>query len=290
MVTLYPFHYVKMFMYLVQAISSGYKGSRMRTGHMLTTLLHFRKKLFPLKIICVAILMVFPCSCNTPVEDSKVSASNPETKLITRRRADGTVSSFSEVNEAGYIHGKRLTFFADGKTVSSKLYYKNGSRHGPATYYYKNGQVSLFVEFIDGKREGIARRYYDDGKLLSESIWENDFPMPGLKEYNRDGTTIITEPEIHFTETDLLERSSKVLLQISCTPNNKKIKYYIPDKVNGKTSRIYIISENGSTTREFYVPRGTILDKELLFIVEYPTGLRNKLVKYLPYHLVINNK
>jgi antitoxin component YwqK of YwqJK toxin-antitoxin module len=110
-------------------------------------------------------------------------ASDPE--LVVKRRGDGTISSVNQVNELGQVDGTRVTYFPDGKTVYSKLSFRNGIKHGLAVTYYNNGQVFEMATFENGEKHGPQRKFYKTGELLAEYDYEHGHALPGLKEYTR---------------------------------------------------------------------------------------------------------
>jgi hypothetical protein len=215
-------------------------------------------------------------------------ASDPE--LVVKRRGDGTISSVNQVNELGQVDGTRVTYFPDGKTVYSKLSFRNGIKHGLAVTYYNNGQVFEMATFENGEKHGPQRKFYKTGELLAEYDYEYGHALPGLKEYTQEGALIKEYPEVQFREIDHLAARSRIDLEISCTWKKGKMKYFVLQKEEGKISRIYLITENGSTTMQFYLPPGEALDKQVDILAEIPTDLGNILVLERSYQLSVVHK
>jgi antitoxin component YwqK of YwqJK toxin-antitoxin module len=140
--------------------------------------------------------VIFSCS-QSPDEKEDVAGENkPET--VVKRRDDGTISSVNQVNAYNRVYGIRATYYKDGKTLYSKHTFSHGVKQGPATWYYTNGQVFKQTNFEEGKRHGLTRIYYKDGKLSGEFESEHGIVLPGLKEYNKDGTLVTSYPDVKF--------------------------------------------------------------------------------------------
>jgi hypothetical protein len=215
------------------------------------------------------------------------SESKPET--VVKRRADGTVSSVNQVNDNNRVHGIRATYYEDGKTIYSKQTFNHGRKQGPATWYYKSGQVFKQTNFEEGKRHGLTRVYYKSGKLSAEFESEQGIVLPGLKEYNKDGTLVTSYPDVQFREIDLLAAKSRVDLEICCTKKRSGVKFYILNSKNGKTDRVYLITKNDSALLQFYVKPGEVLQREVNILAEIPTELGNTLARRYSYQLSVSN-
>ena len=49
----------------------------------------------------------------------------------------------------------------------------NSDKPGTVTYYYKNGKASLIGHYRLGNRNGVVKRYHDNGQLYKSQVWEN---------------------------------------------------------------------------------------------------------------------
>jgi hypothetical protein len=228
-------------------------------------------------------------SCFHAQEREAESTENPEAEIVVKRRDDGTRSSVNQVDEEGRVHGVRVTYYPDGKSIYSKNTYNHGKKEGPSIRYYHNGQVFEHNNFKDGKKQGPDLKYYKDGSLLSECVFEKGIVLPGLKEYDTDGTLIISYPEIHFREIDLLASRSRLDLEIYCPDKNRGIRYFLLDRGQGESGRTYLISEKSSAIMQFYVKPGEILDRQIELIAEIPTDLGNIMARKLSYHVKVTN-
>lgn len=240
-----------------------------------------------MKSVLLLLLIPLCLSCNHSKlpDESSVPDSEPET--IVKRRNDGTISSVNQVNEFGMVHGVRLRYYGDGKTLYSKQSYSQGRKQGPAIWYYKNGQVFRQSNFEDGKRHGRTRIYYKDGSLSAEYEAEHGNILPGLKEYTEDGTLLSTYPEIQFREYNFLASKNRLDLEIYCTKNRSGVKFFILHEKDGETSRVYLITEHDSALLQYYVNPGEVLNRRVEILAEIPTELGNVLARKYSYQLSI---
>ena len=80
--------------------------------------------------------------------------------------------------------------------------------------------------------------------------------MPGLKEYSREGTIVTSYPDIIFKEEDHLATHNRMDLIISCSEKGIGVRYYLLPSKEDMHDRIYLISERGSASMQFYIKPG----------------------------------
>lgn len=229
----------------------------------------------------------FACSRNPEKTKEADKAYTP--KVLVKKRDDGTLSSVNQIDEDGIVHGIRETYYADGKTKNSRIIFNHGKKNGPSIKYYMNGQIFRESIYVDGKKQGPEMKYYKDGKTMSELSYKDDRPLPGLKEYTMEGALITTYPDVEFKEIDKLESRNKIEVEMICSRKSSRVNFYILSHKNGQTSRVYLITERGKASLEFYILPGRKLDKKIDILVEIPTDLGNTLVRELSYHLIAEN-
>jgi antitoxin component YwqK of YwqJK toxin-antitoxin module len=242
-----------------------------------------------LHIALASLILMVNFSCNHSSRQDRGSKGKNEPRVITKRRDDGTLSSVNQVDEEGRVNGVRVTYYADGKSIHSKLTFSHGIKEGPSIRYYKNGQIFEHTGFKNGEKDGPTRKYYKDGKLLSECTYKNGDVEPGLKEYNEDGTLITSYPEIRFREISHLASRDRIDLEVYCTERNRGVKYFLLDQTGVGNERTYLISEHSSAMMQYYVKPGDALDKKIEILAEIPTELGNVMAKKLYYHLQVSN-
>lgn len=72
----------------------------------------------------------------------------------------------------GVPHGERKTFYPDGSPCSIESW-ENGRQNG-TTVIFQNGERYAEIPYLDGKKNGIERRYADGYNLSQEVTWYND--------------------------------------------------------------------------------------------------------------------
>ncbi len=146
------------------------------------------KKLLP--ILLIFIFSAGTITCSSDQKKSNAGKEEHQSSMVKKRRDDGTLSSINPVDEDRYVHGVKTNFYEDGKTIHSKISYEHGRKHGPAIWYYKNGQIYEHTNFIYGRKNGLTKRYYDTGELMEELTYDTGKELPGKKKYTREGNQI----------------------------------------------------------------------------------------------------
>ena len=161
----------------------------------------------------IILLSLICLSCQHDSGSENTHPSDPQQDILAKRRTDGTLSSVNQIDEMGIVHGLRVTYYSDGKTVYSKLTLNHGIKNGPFIRYYKNGQIFEHTGYKDGKKHRLTRKYYKNGSLMAEYKYSNGIILPGLKEYHEDGTLVSGYPEILFQVEDHLEARNRLDLK-----------------------------------------------------------------------------
>lgn len=143
-----------------------------------------------IQLLAIFTLVTGTVACSSENENSADGNTDEQSSMVRKRRDDGTLSSMNPVDTDGYVHGVKINFYEDGRTIHSKVSYDHGRKHGPAIWYYKNGNVYEQVNFVYGRKNGLTKRYYDTGELMEEFTYDTGEELPGKKKYNRDGSLI----------------------------------------------------------------------------------------------------
>ncbi|MEN8156950.1 MAG: hypothetical protein ABFS10_08370 [Bacteroidota bacterium] len=143
-----------------------------------------------INLLIILSLVVSTVGCDQGNSGKTKSSSKDQPKIVKKRRDDGTLSSAGQVDAEGYLHGIKVNYYEDGKTVHSKVTYEHGRKQGAALWYYKNGQVHEHTNFHYGRKQGLTKKYYDTGQLMEELTYEQGEELPGKKSYNRSGELI----------------------------------------------------------------------------------------------------
>lgn len=69
-------------------------------------------------------------------------------------------------------HGRDIHYFLTGQ-ASAIEWYRDGRLDGKASYWHENGALQGEIVYRNGLADGLARTWYDDGRLESERLWKN---------------------------------------------------------------------------------------------------------------------
>lgn len=242
-----------------------------------------------MKKSCLLLTILMCFSCNHTSENKEVSGIDKTPNTVVKKRDDGTLSSVNQVDEEGKVHGVRVTYFADGKTIYTKFTFKHGKKHGPSIRYYNNGQIYEHASFENGEKHGLTKKYHKNGKLAAEFEYNRGIAMVGLKEYDKEGKLINSYPTVEFKELNHLASHDRIDLEIQCSKPYNGTKYFLVNGKNEKANRTYLITEKGNALIQFYVRPGETLNKRVEIMAEIPTEQGNVYVKRYSHSLNARN-
>ena len=85
-----------------------------------------------------------------------------------------TIDSSDLVERNGVFYKKFMSVPFTSRTRGiQKATYKDGKRHGPFEWYYKNGQLRGEETYKDGKLSGPSESYHKNGQLLGKSTYKD---------------------------------------------------------------------------------------------------------------------
>ncbi|MEQ8626823.1 hypothetical protein [Ekhidna sp.] len=87
----------------------------------------------------------------------------------------------------GQKHGTSYLFHDDGETILLAMPYENGEREGVSKKYYENGQLYAATSYREDKLHGPRKLYYSTGQLKAEIPYGYGFPGIGTREFLIDG-------------------------------------------------------------------------------------------------------
>ena len=240
-------------------------------------------------VIHILLIMLISFSCNPASENKVENNDEVRSSTVVKKRDDGTLSSVNQVDEMGRVHGVRVTYFADGKTIYTKLTFNHGKKHGPTIRYYNNGQIYEHSNFENGERHGLTRKYYKTGKPMAEFEYSQGIALSGLKEYDKVGELINSYPTVEFKEVNHLASNDRIGLEIRCSKPYNGTKYFLIKGENERANRTFLITEKGFALVQFYLKPGETLSKKVEIMSEIPTELGNVYVKRYTHHLTARN-
>ena len=102
---------------------------------------------------------------------------------------------FEKIN--GKVEGEDRTFNKKGDVVSI-IPYQNGKKNGKQIYYpHADGKTAMRfgirqeTDYVDGKREGFFRVYYENGKIRQETQLKDDKENGYDRLYNDSGVLLV---------------------------------------------------------------------------------------------------
>lgn len=95
----------------------------------------------------------------------------------------------SRIDAVEITGGKSIEKYYLFDKLSAQREYMNGKLHGTTTTYFGNGEVKAVWSFRHGQRDGIAKRYGEDGVLRYEEYYEKGFKARRI-EYDEAGNVV----------------------------------------------------------------------------------------------------
>ncbi|MEP6805082.1 MAG: hypothetical protein ABI892_11215 [Flavobacterium sp.] len=105
------------------------------------------------------------------------TANNGSSYTIFYDQNKNKVSEGKEVGKAR--EGEWKYYHKASKVVMTLENYKNGKLDGPRTVYYPDSKIAEEMTYINGLKEGIYKKYGQNGTLLEQTTYKNN-------EYNGD--------------------------------------------------------------------------------------------------------
>jgi antitoxin component YwqK of YwqJK toxin-antitoxin module len=170
-------------------------------------------------------------------------------------------------------------FYDEAKTqVKSEINFVNGKREGSAKTFYENGKTKQEATFKDDKKVGPYTEYYDNGNKKLECIYVNGFISGIYKEYHSNGNLkLLTRyykqiddskeaPVFVQKKATILTFTEYEYFDDGKTVRRKKsmaIYRTVKNKENGKA--VFDVFRAGSGTETYYLLDGTVeFEKEYL--------------------------
>lgn len=163
---------------------------------------------------------------------------------------DKLVTEYSIINTRE-IHGDAKVYNYDTGTLSVKIPYYLGKKHGFVEFYNAKGEVTSKYEYQFGKKIGEHKTYTNDKKLLKEEYYDQQGLKTGTwKNYNAGGEI---EREQNFKNDSLngqvINFKNGKITNSTEYKNGKKIGYVMYDRnTNQKSSEA--VYENEELVKE----------------------------------------
>jgi len=217
-------------------------------------------------------------SCNTKSGQPSVTKGTNLSSADTM--VDGEKSVYSDNGKLHYTveykngkpNGKVKEYSSDG-TLYMEAIFKDGRRDGKCTVFFKSGSVYSVTNYIDGKREGVETKYYEDGKIQSTNTYRKDKVLPGLKEFNRDGSQIQENVSIVIREEDHTKSNGEFYLYVTLSDIGKNASFYASANPEGPREKLKMTGNTGKLAIPVASRNYTLT--QLIIDAEYQTSRRN---------------
>lgn len=183
-------------------------------------------------------------------------------------------------------HGLRKEYYSDGK-LHRETPIENGYINGVVKEYYKSGRIYKESTVIKGKVNGVVKKYHMNGILMSEALYKRGKPQMGLKEYDEAGKSLAI-PEIIIAGKNNIQRNGTYLIELSIPSVRSRVKYSLVTNFEGKEIFMQIPTELGNGQYSVAIPKGTVVNKELLFECRFVTPYGNTHILRKAYKLKVS--
>jgi hypothetical protein len=177
------------------------------------------------------------------------------------------------------LDGKAVKYYKDGITKRSELNYSNALLEGIQKRYYKSGALYKAEMYVGDKRNGITKKYWEGGGLMSEATFSNGFAGTNLKEYLTNGKLKTKYPRIVIEEKDQLVLNGTYKLKVFLSDNSSKVEFYLGKLAEGIYLNDEILrqysADSGVLTFTISLKPGEIATVEYNIIAKVITRLNN---------------
>jgi len=243
--------------------------------------------------LCLLAVILMNCAGEKKKTDKAGQSDSDGSKIVKTKHENGKPRAEISYKE-GKQHGLSKSFDREGKLIL-ELPYAEGKREGLSKKYFAGGkQLYQTTEYKNDKLDGIQTRYRENGKVMSEARYENDYPCLGLKEYLLDNSLKKQYPQIKITPIDRLADRGEYTLEISMSDKVRSVKYY-----SGKLSPagclednlfFLLLNETKKTGQlKYHLPPGGFKMEEVNIIAVVETLMGNTYVTQRTYNLAIDN-
>ena len=122
----------------------------------------------------VLVTMMYSCSQSYP-------------KKVTVKGSQGQVLSTYSVDEKGEKQGLEICNYDNGVLLKSEINYNNGKKEGLAKTYFENGSVASNIEYRMDAPIGKALYFNEDGKTRREETYTDDSQLIRSKSFYVSG-------------------------------------------------------------------------------------------------------
>jgi antitoxin component YwqK of YwqJK toxin-antitoxin module len=132
----------------------------------------------------------------------------------------------------GVKEGMTRTFYKGG-VVEQEIMYRDGKKNGEARWYYPDSKLFRVTPYVNDTISGSQIQYYKNGRVKARLDYADGRRMPGLEEYNMDGTKITDYPTLQYRAVDQYSQKGIVKFFIEMSDLSENVRYYRGDLVDG---------------------------------------------------------
>jgi antitoxin component YwqK of YwqJK toxin-antitoxin module len=241
-----------------------------------------KRKIFYLLVVLVSVAAISCTDRNNGISEEFYPDGTIKSQITLKNGIrNGITKNYDEkgrlISTAEYVNdvreGLMMNYNPENGKLTAKAMYKADEQDGPVTLFYKEGKLFRESTYIKGRVDGIIKTYWPSGNLKAENTFRMGKPSVGLKEYDKDGKTLIIQPSIVISRLPSFKDAFKVSLSDGSADVDFYLDYLDDDKYfNPKTHSLRL--EDGVATLKN--PRHT--SNRIVIVAKVKTKFGNTLI------------
>ncbi|GAB4277955.1 MAG: hypothetical protein Kow0068_01330 [Marinilabiliales bacterium] len=186
--------------------------------------------------------------------------------------------------------------------------YQNNRKVGVWKGYYPNGNIKHEITFVNGRADGYAKFYYEDGKVSEEGIWKGNKWVGDYKYYHPNGKPAYEwkfnengkrtgEQKYYYDNGNLMiegnwdnGKEKGLIKEYYADGSLKSEKYFNDGKLDTNQVRIYKKDNNSNTTNNNSNDNNYKIIRENNNNSDTPVGYFNGTGNHTTYKIVAGQK
>lgn len=149
-------------------------------------------------------------------------------------------------------HYQEILRFKNNDVKAVVTYNANDVLDGESIYYYPNGYVKLYINYIEGKANGMVENYHSNGNIEHIGLVQDD-KAEGIHEYYHPNGVL----------KQLILYSNNRIIDIDKCANKKNTKLYC-GKINNGNGFINVYDEKGNLIARDQIEDGLFTNRIIL--------------------------